>query len=399
MVKLCEYKRDNNISILKLFGITLYQKTTDYKTTMRTQKFLGGLISTCKIADKDGYRTEKNIKFCGIPLIKRIDEPEKISWYLWKLKYKETSLQKIFIKKYFQYFSPENDDIYILNANSGEIYLFLTYIFDALRKKNGSKNPLFIATKKYHTELVKMIHPDVSCVYIPHFYRKIESKTFTAKNYRFFTVFPQNYFANVEHIIKTNPINSKHYFNFIMEQFDIKPEEIELKHITVPNESENKMLKKIKKINLNLDNFIFLSPEAASCELLDNSFWIKLIKGFQDKGYDVFINIVNNIPEFENFKSCYLTYSEAFALAQKAKRIISLRSGFTEFLLQTNVPMDVIYTKFKDRHLFRDMGIDYVTAGFSISKLPFINNNLINEIVIKDKNYEDICSNKILEKL
>ena len=43
------------------------------------------------------------------------------------------------------------------------------------------------------------------------------------------------------------------------------------------------MHEKINKINLNLNNFVFLSPEAASCEPLGDDFWINNIKSIKGK--------------------------------------------------------------------------------------------------------------------
>lgn len=382
MIRLFETKKENNIFYIKLFGLTIYEKIVEHITVSRKQKILGGILSAEKYTSDNGNRAEKTIKFCGFTIAKRIDELEKTSWFLFNIKYKEYSLQKLFEKKYLKFFDNKYDDIYILNANSGEIYLFLTYIFEAIKNRNNSKCPLFVASKKYHTELVKMIYPDIPCVFIPHFYRKIKSPTFTVKNFRFFTIFPKYYFANVEDAIKTNPVGKVNYFEFMLNYFNLAKENIIINHIKIPDNSEKSMLKKIKNLNLNLDKFVFLSPEAISCELLPDSYWINLINEYKSEGYDIFVNLTGDFVDLGTveYKSCFLTYSEAFALASKAKKIISLRSGFSEILAQTGVPMEIIYTKFKDRHHFRDMAIEYVQTGFSLYKIPDVDKNIIKEI-------------------
>ena len=384
LIKIFETVKNENEIIMKLFGIKIYEKLVEHITVSVTQKILGGLITTEKRSSDNGNKAEKQIKVLGLQFAKRIDELEKTSWFLFNIKYKEYSLQKLFEKKYLKFFDNKYDDIYILNANSGEVYLFLTYIFKTISKKNNSKNPLFVASKKYHTELVKSIYPNIPCVYIPHFYRKIKSPVFTVKNFRFFTIFPKYYFANIEDAIKSNPAGEKHYFELMLNYFDLTRNDVEMQNITIPKDSEESMLEKVKDINLNLGKFVFLSPEAISCELLDNKYWTDLIKNYQAQGFDIFVNITGDVVSLENvaYKTCFLTYSEAFALACRAKKIIALRSGFTEILSQTKVPMDVIYTKFKDRHHFRDMALEYVKAGFSLYKLPGIDNNIINEISV-----------------
>ena len=79
------------------------------------------------------------------------------------------------------------------------------------------------------------------------------------------------------------------------------------------------------------------------------------------------------------YKTCFLTYSEAFALAKLSKKIISLRSGFAELLTQANVPMDILFTKFGGRSSIDDMTIEQVHEGFNVLKLPKVNNGLIKE--------------------
>lgn len=145
-----------------------------------------------------------------------------------------------------------------------------------------------------------------------------------------------------------------------------------------------------------MNNFVFLAPEARSCQLMDNNFWIKLINTLNANGYDIFVNMVDNILDLKDakYKTCELTYSEAFALAKRAKKIISLRSGFTEFLLQTETPIDVLYTKFKIRHYFRDMAVEEVMAGFGIKDIPNT-----SHLPIKEYNSYNFTSEELIQKL
>jgi hypothetical protein len=127
---------------------------------------------------------------------------------------------------------------------------------------------------------------------------------------------------------------------------------------------------------------VFLAPEAQSCKLYDEDFWVELINRFQEKGVDVFVNLTEDdikLKGAKDYKTCDLTLSEAFALAKRSKKIVSLRSGFTEFLLQTDVPIDVLYTKFRHRHFFDDMDIYHVMLGFEISQIPFVDKSKVRE--------------------
>ena len=151
--------------------------------------------------------------------------------------------------------------------------------------------------------------------------------------------------------------------------------------VNVPNESEKSMLNKIKSLNLDLSKFIFIAPEAITCELLDNSFWKILIEDFKNLGFDIFVNLVDtkfNIG-LDNYKTCSLSVSEAFALAKRAKKIVTLRSGFSELLVQAGVPIDILYNKFRNRRCFNDISVKLVMEGFSLKKLPMLTNRCISE--------------------
>jgi hypothetical protein len=75
-----------------------------------------------------------------------------------------------------------------------------------------------------------------------------------------------------------------------------------------------------------------------------------------------------------------LDFAELYCLAQKAKAIISLRSGLSEFVLPTNIPNIAIYTKFRDRNPDVAFSVERGIAGFSMLKMPFINEDKIIEI-------------------
>ena len=51
-------------------------------------------------------------------------------------------------------------------------------------------------------------------------------------------------------------------------------------------------------------------------------------------------------------KTVDLDYRELLSLSYSAKAVISLRSGLSEFLLQTNIPNITVYTKFRNRALY-----------------------------------------------
>jgi hypothetical protein len=308
------------------------------------------------------------------------------------------SLLKTFKKEYFKYFDKKYDDIYILSANSGEIYLTLTYLIDAFIKKNNSKNPLLVATKKYHIDIIKMLCPDIPYVYVKKWKINITSDVFEIDNFRFFLLFNLQHFKQVEMDIKNNELGQNHYFKSILKKLGLSEKDISMRKMTVPLEDERSMLDKIAKIGLNINNFVFIAPEALSCNLLDDNFWVELINKFQEKGIDVFVNLADNDINLEgakDYKTCDLTFSEAFALAKRSKRILSLRSGLTEFLLQTGVPIDAFYTEFRHRHEFDDMDISQIMSGYGIYQIPFVDKSKIREINMVEEDAQK-CLEEIL---
>ncbi len=381
-MKLYEYIKEENERTAKIFGIPVMKQTSDYMTAERYQEFLGGLVTTIKLSSKESDSSNKEIKILGKSVIKRLEENNFRTYSFLGFEYRKISLIKEFKKQYFKYFDKEHDDIYILRANSGEIYLTLTYLIDSIIKKNGSKKPLLVATQKYHIDMIKMICPDLPYVYIKKLNLKVVGDSFKIDHFRFFLLFDAIHFRKVELDIKGNEIGKHHYFKSILERLDFSEEDLKMRKMTVLPDAEQSMLEKVEKTGLNLDKFVFLAPEAQSCKLYDEDFWVFLVNKLQEMGYDVFVNLVEKDIKLKNaidFKTCDLSFAEAFALAKRAKRIVSLRSGFTEFLLQTGVPIDVLYTKFRHRHIFNDMSSYHVLHGFGLVQLPFVDISKIRE--------------------
>ena len=141
-MKIYEYIKGENKRTAKLFGLTIMEQTSDYMTSERYQKFFGGIISTIKINDKYIDCSNKEIKIFNQTIIKLYEKNNYRIYCIGNKELYRVSLFNEFKRKYFKYLDKKYDDIYILHANSGETYLTLTYIIDALIKKNNSKSPL-----------------------------------------------------------------------------------------------------------------------------------------------------------------------------------------------------------------------------------------------------------------
>lgn len=381
-MKLFEYVKEENKRIFRILGFTVLKQTSDYMTADRYQEFLGGLITTYKIKNQTTQYSEKEIKLFGKSITRRYEEDNYRTYFFAGKEYRKVSILDEFKKKYFRYFNKDHDDIYILNSNSGEAYLTLAYIIDSLIKKNGSRNPLLVATQKYHMDLIEMICPDIPHVYIKKIRLNLMGSHFEIDNHRCFMLYDGPHFIQVEADIRTSELGKAHYFQAILSKLQIDRTELRTRKLQVLPEAERTMLGKIRKTGLNLEKFVLIAPEAKSCKLYDAAFWCEMIDKFQAKGYDVFANIVDNEIELastKQYKSTFLSYSELYALARYAKKIVSLRSGLTEILVQAGKPTDVLYTKFRERHIFNEMDTAHVLSGFSLMPLPHVNENTVRE--------------------
>lgn len=360
--------------------------------TKRHQRFLGGIISTLKYTDSMNHTT-KEFMLLNKPLFKRIEGDGYITYKVFDKAFCKTSLIKDFRKKYHKIFNQKYDDIYILRANSGELYITLAYIIDILIKDNESKNPLLVATQRYHIDLIELLCPTLPYIY-QEINLKINKDMFEIDSYRVFILYNAEHFNSVEYNAK-HRIPNTHYIKQILSKLNINPNNLSMRKITYSNFIEQSMQNKIKKIGLNLDNFIFLAPEAKSCEPYNKHFWILLTKKLQERGYDVFINLTDNNTDLKDIgRTCTLSYSEVFALAKYAKRIISLRSGIVEFLLQTNVDIDILYTNF----IHSGLNSDDVIFGFGLKQVEFIPTDKLREFNTFEISPIN-CINQILKAL
>ena len=326
-------------------------------------------------------RIEKEYILFNKVILKRIDEAGVRTFENKFGLIKQESLGEVFKRKYYKYYK-NHDDIYIFWINSGEIFLFLKYVLHNLIKMRNSRSPLILTNRKYHVDMVKLFYPDVRCVYIKNLKPPMQQKEFTIDNYHFTLVVPKWHFDNVEKGAVNNELGFDNYFTPIANLYNCDPNNIKGLKITPYQNYEISMRKKIKKIGLNHDNFIFLAPEAQSCIELEPSFWVQLTKKLKDKGYDIFINIVGRDMKIEGieYKSAFLSYGEAYALCKYAKKIIALRSGICELLCECNTKMDILYTAFRKKPFFRDVNCKQVMQSFGFYNLPDINHKLINEI-------------------
>lgn len=386
--------KDQNSRCIKILGLKVFEELSN--GTFRIQKFIGNLIYTKRF--RTNARERKIIKLFNLPIFERITENDVMKYNLFGFTYKKINLQNVFYKKYLKNIEPDYDDVYILHANSGETYLFFAYCAKAFLDKNNSKKPLFIATQDYHVDIVNMYLPGANVILLEDLNLKTKSNKWIVNNHNCYMVFSPVHFNNVEKDAYKKDIGQVHYLDSINKTLNISEKEYSKPIVKNALKIEQSLDEKLKFLNLNLNNFVIIAPEAQTCEELSYSLWCKIVDELKKKGFDVFLNIVNKKNYINGCKSTFLTYQEVYQLATKAKAVISLRSGFTEFLLPCEIPNVTVYTKFRGRGK-KSFSVEKTIAAFSMHKFPFVNHDLICELNINDFKNENELLTSIIDNL
>lgn len=382
-----ENKKLNNARKISFFGLPLYflENSGDF----RRQKFLGGIVTTERFYTKTSE--EKIYKIINIPAFKKTLQNDTCSCYLFNIPVKSFLLSERIYNKYFKNLKIKYDDVYILNSNSGESFLFLAYLCKAVLAKNNSKHPLFAATKKYHIDILKMYLPEANYVYLPDLKIRTQRSIWKTGGHNVFLMFSSNHFDKVKQNIAEKNTGEIHYFKEITNTLGLTEADYQNPSPEISEETTEHAIEKANRHTLNLDNFIIIAPEAKTCSRLPHSLWQKLTAELRQKGFDIFLNITNKENYIQGCKTCALSYSELYALSLKAKAVISLRSGLSEFLLPAGIPNIAIYTSFCDAAGGKNLPAEKTLAAFSMKKLPFVNQGKIIEIKSGDyKNSDEI---------
>ncbi|HIS36629.1 TPA: hypothetical protein IAC10_08380 [Candidatus Scatousia excrementigallinarum] len=345
------------------------------------QSYLSGMFYF-----KENLKTfSKEFRILSIPLWKKKIKHGFEKYYLFGFVFFKSSSRKMLYKTVLKKIGKEYKHIFINFNCSGETYLFLSYI-------NPPENSVFIATKKYHIDLCRMIHPDIECFYLPDVINLRSFDNVYKEEYNgkiFYNILPFEHFIELEKDLRKG--KEIHYCEAICKTIGIKYTK-EANRPVISEEVKQSALMKAKRIGLNLDNFVFLCPESQSNENPAKDYWINLTNEFYEQGYDIFINTLSLDPAYGLGKTCFLTFDEAYYIASLSKQIIGLRSGFIEVLTTIrNIRLTCLYTDFKDRGELKPIDAETVLKGFSLKKLPNVIENNISESICQNNNKESIC--------
>ena len=231
----------------------IYTKTDNNEYTL--QNIAGNFISTKKITD---LKEEKTIKIFNFSIGKTTLQDNIYKCYLFNLLIKQTHLADIFFKNRLKKLNFEYDDIYLLHSNSGEMFLFFAYLVKLFLQKNNSKNPLFIATKKYHIDLLNMYLPEAKYIFINNLKLKTQTDTWNFNGHKVYILFSHNYYDKIESDIKNCETGSAHYFQNMLEALNISEINLMNNKIQITSDTKETMNTKISKTKLNRNNFIII---------------------------------------------------------------------------------------------------------------------------------------------
>ena len=383
-----------NISTFLFCGIPLY--SLEWTNNTRIQHILGNFICTVKV--KTDKTQNKIIKFLNIPVYRVNLENDIYRYYLIGVHIYKIHIAGLVYKKYLKRLKFKYDHVYILNSNSGESSLFLAYLAKAYIRKNNSENPLFVATKKYHTDILKMYLPKTKYIYVKNLKFNTQNTVLESNGHKFYIEFSDKHFNNIEKSVKEQSTGSVHYFDCMLKTLDLKQEDISKPKPVKDSTVYEEYRKKFYAMKLREDNFVILAPEAFTLRELSHEFWSSLAKEIKKRNIDIYLNITDKGHYIEDCKTSELSYAELYCLAENAKAVISLRSGLSEFLLPTGIPNIAIYTEFRN-HSTNTFSIDKGIAGFSMLKIPFVNKKNIKELNVNKFKSEKALLSEILFEL
>lgn len=297
----------------------------------------------------------------------------KIRYKIYKIIFNRSSVLKnlglIYLRKKFDI--KANDLALISIHHSGETYL-LCSLANSIKKQYNIDRIILIGTRTYHRQIYEMFSHQVDgyvlidghLAYCLRYLRKIKGgKIFYITDHFLWNKFSVQHLDNTQ-ILKLGCCIDN-------ETAKILPPKILEKNISSAN-------KKFIDLGLKKDKTIFIAPESISTAFSDHSFWRQLCSELREKGYDIFLNIMNPDNAIDGVKTAYLNFSEAVVFAENCKNVIALRSGFCEIISSAvNTKFHILYLNNADIKFYP---LDHYIRPENMVK-HVINNQSIKQLI------------------
>lgn len=385
-MKLFEYiKVSQDERKLLLCALPIYhQKRIKF---FETKKILCGLLTTTK--KNIAPAVIKEIYLCNLPILKRVRNNMHYYYYCGNKLIYTRDLAPAFVKKYRDVLSPEYKNIIILNGHHGEAYSVSAFFAKRLMQKYD--NVKFVCYRECHKKMWNLFWPDVEIGMLKGYAGSGCDKYFKYKDQNFYYTFllGDNDFEN---LLKGNPI--PHRIDSAIKNLGLTRDELLKKELVISEQDKRSFNEKLKNMNLNLDKFVILAPEADSIERCDLAFWEKIAKGLQQRGYSIYLNVLDEKFDLDGCDKTFLTHAEILQLADLSKGTIALRSGFSELISYLNTPMHVIFTSFLPFDKDKDKKVnDILFEANLIAKYPFRNPDITYEYKYYDYEQDELVAN------
>lgn len=322
----------------------------------------------------------KDINFLGLPLV-RFSEQDINNFSEKYVDILPKSLFSEVMESIYQKVKNKYNLVFIVRVNAvGESYL-LNYLYKEIAEKLQTENYCFLVCNNSHYENIFKIFSDTPFISVDIdrklFNDALTKRKFTYKGIIFYvhqsTVSELNNLFRIKYAKENYQVS---YPDWILnmslaEKYTYSPMVISQKDKDIVN----------RLVNINLNNFVFLSTKAKSVLPIADSFWNLLKYKICKKGYDIFEN--NN----------QFTFSQVVYIASLSRHIISLRSGLDELLSTLDVPKHILYTK----HMFSPISVQKTKEVHSLLNYPFVNKNTIFEYEFN--NNQDKIIDKIMQRI
>lgn len=258
-------------------------------------------------------------------------------------------------------------NIVIFSSNIGEVYVLLKYFVPQLISQN--KDTLFVFTRKSQIQIVEMFGIALPMVFIPDLVVERFPIRFTVKQKDFLVLFPCKYYDNLESEIL---MRKRNYIQGMEQVLGLRASKDIFAQLSVRKSDEKFVNEFLSQNGLYDQKFVFILPEAFTCEDLSFSEVTEIVSHCTALGYSCIVNRIGNpyLFKLENIREVYLNIAQTYALATRASLIIGVKSGMLELLTETGVNTVLIPKAFKNRSNFRKLSVEDDIFGFSILHLP-----------------------------
>lgn len=329
-----------------LLGLPLYEK---YRTDDRLIRLFAGGFWREDVRFSSYGEVGREISLCGLPLWGRRIENNILSWHLGRdIKISQLRIADILERDLNRLFGPPDSSearrhVFVLWANSGEIaMLFASFMPQLLEKmKLTSKDVMFLCTKPYHADMAKLYFPDVKTVVakpkiLRHVTQDLQTQTWNVNVF-----FTGAYFCEFERQAKrsSTPLDC---IDWMSDYLGLPPQPPSL------TAELNRRLDRFeeaadRKLGTHTDwsKTILISPSSFSCGSLSAEDTAAIHDIAVEHGFDVFFNNATG--------NRVLSFPELLSKTRHAAGIVGIRSGLMDFLVNTTVPMHIVYRAFPDR--------------------------------------------------